>query len=189
MYPVSRRSQRLELRELQLGDIAAVHAIYGSATATEHLSFEPRTLDQVAQIVTRSVASAIAEPRTEYVLAVVQRDISDLIGFGRLATDPHQQRGAIFGFALRRHRLLQLRPMKSPVTRARRTLLAGRPGKLLKLTRGGVSPEADRKDRRKAGQRFGRHVNVDVFPRRNLRSKRWFLMICTSVSLAFRHHG
>ncbi|BCL28571.1 GNAT family N-acetyltransferase [Streptomyces aurantiacus] len=101
MYPVSRHSQRLELRELVLDDVAAVHEIYGSATATEHLSFEPRTLDQVTQIVARSAASATAEPRTEYALAVVQRDTGDLIGFGRLATDPHQQRGATFGFALR----------------------------------------------------------------------------------------
>lgn len=133
MYPVSRHSQRLELRELRLSDTDAVHAIYGSATAAEHLSFEHRILGQVAQIVTRSVASATAEPRTQYVLAVVQRDISDLIGFGQRTTDPHQQRGATFGFALRRHRLLQLRPTTSPVTRARRTLLAGRPGKFLNL--------------------------------------------------------
>ncbi|MFE7032451.1 GNAT family N-acetyltransferase [Streptomyces sp. NPDC057621] len=102
MYPVSRHSQRLQLRELVLNDVAAVHAIYGNPTATEHLSFEPRTLDQVTQIVARSVASATAEPRTEYALAVVQRDEGELIGFGRLATDPHQQRGATFGFALRR---------------------------------------------------------------------------------------
>ncbi|MFE9687646.1 GNAT family N-acetyltransferase [Streptomyces sp. NPDC006285] len=100
MYPVSRHSQRLELRELVLDDVAAMHAVYGSTTATEHLSFEPRTMDQVAQIVTRSVASATAEPRTEYALAVVQRETGDLIGSGRLATDPHQQRGATFGFAL-----------------------------------------------------------------------------------------
>ncbi|MDQ0772995.1 ribosomal-protein-alanine N-acetyltransferase [Streptomyces aurantiacus] len=101
MYPVSRHRRRLELRELVLGDVAAVHAIYGSATATEHLSFEARTLDQVTQIVARSMASATAEPRTEYALAVVQQGTGDLIGFGRLATDPHQQRGATFGFALR----------------------------------------------------------------------------------------
>ncbi|MFE7035183.1 GNAT family N-acetyltransferase, partial [Streptomyces sp. NPDC057621] len=62
----------------------------------------PCTLDQVTQIVARSVASATAEPRTWYALAVVQRDQGELIGFGWLATDPHQQRGATFGFALRR---------------------------------------------------------------------------------------
>ncbi|MEY9988097.1 RimJ/RimL family protein N-acetyltransferase [Streptomyces sp. V4I8] len=65
------------------------------------MSFEPRTRDQVSEIVARSVASATAEPRREYALAVVERDTKELIGFGRLAMDPHQPRGATFGFALR----------------------------------------------------------------------------------------
>ncbi|MGW2169222.1 GNAT family N-acetyltransferase [Streptomyces sp. NPDC001705] len=101
MYPVNRSSARLDLRELALGDEDEVLAIYGSAEATEHLSFEPRTPEQVAQIVARSMASATASPRTEYALAVVERETAGLIGFGRLATDPHQQRGATMGFALR----------------------------------------------------------------------------------------
>ncbi len=76
-------------------------AVYGSPEATEHLSFEPRTRDQVAQIVARSLASATAEPRSEYALAVVERETNEVIGFGRIAMDPHQQCAATFGFALR----------------------------------------------------------------------------------------
>ncbi|MFB7739360.1 GNAT family N-acetyltransferase [Streptomyces sp. NPDC056112] len=101
MHPVNRSSARLSLRELSIEDVDAVLAIYGSPEATEHLSFEPRTRDQVGQIVARSVAHATATPRAEYALAVIERDTDDLIGFGRLATDPHQQRGATVGFALR----------------------------------------------------------------------------------------
>ncbi|MET8270733.1 GNAT family protein [Streptomyces sp. NPDC005096] len=101
MYPIKRSSPRLDLRELALEDVDAVLAIYGSLEATEHLSFEPRTRDQVGEIVVRSIASATAEPRSEYALAVVERDTNALIGFGRLAMDPHQQRAATFGFALR----------------------------------------------------------------------------------------
>lgn len=101
MYPVSRSSARLGLRELAHDDAASVLAIYGSTEATEHLSFEPRTPEQVEQIVSRSIASATATPRAEYALAVVRRDTEELIGFGRIATDPHQQRGATMGFALR----------------------------------------------------------------------------------------
>jgi RimJ/RimL family protein N-acetyltransferase len=101
MYPVSRCSSRLKLRELAPGDVDGVLAIYGSTEATEHLSFEPRTSEQVAQIVARAVASATESPRTEYSVAVVERETAALIGFGRLATDPHQQRGATIGFALR----------------------------------------------------------------------------------------
>ncbi|MFI9772897.1 GNAT family N-acetyltransferase [Streptomyces sp. NPDC052415] len=101
MYPVQRSSQRLSLRELTIDDVDAVFAIYGSRQATEHLSFEPRTRAQVGQIVARSIASALTEPRSEYALAVVERDTKALIGYGRLAMDPHQQRAATFGFALR----------------------------------------------------------------------------------------
>ncbi|WP_434599029.1 GNAT family N-acetyltransferase [Streptomyces sp. A5-4] len=100
MYPVNRRSQRLALRELTVGDVDAIHAIYGSELATEHLSFTPRTHDQVRDIVTRSIASATAEPRTEYALALAERDDGEVLGFARLAMDPHQQRAATMGFAL-----------------------------------------------------------------------------------------
>jgi RimJ/RimL family protein N-acetyltransferase len=101
MYPVKRSSQRLDLRELSIDDVDAVFAIYGSNEATEHLSFEPRSRAEVGHIVARSVAAATATPRIEYALAVVERDTNELIGFGRIATDPHQPRGATFGFALR----------------------------------------------------------------------------------------
>ncbi len=79
-----------------------MHAIYGSAAVTEHLSFEPRSVDEVRGIVGRAVASARAVPREEYALAVVERGSGALVGFTRLALDPHQQRAATVGFALRR---------------------------------------------------------------------------------------
>ncbi|GAA4788528.1 GNAT family N-acetyltransferase [Streptomyces ziwulingensis] len=100
MHPVQRSDSHLFLRELLLTDVEAVYAVYGSQVATEHLSFEPRTLQQVEGIVTRSIAAATASPRTEYGLAVVDQTTADLVGFGRLALDPHQQRGATIGFAL-----------------------------------------------------------------------------------------
>jgi ribosomal-protein-alanine N-acetyltransferase len=101
MYPVSRRSQHLKLREITIDDVDAILSIYGSPEATEHLSFEPRSRDQVGHIVARSIASATATPRSEYAVAVIERDGDELIGYGRLAMDPHQQRAATVGFALR----------------------------------------------------------------------------------------
>jgi RimJ/RimL family protein N-acetyltransferase len=101
MYPISRSSARLTLRELDIEDVNAVFAIYGNPEATEHLSFEPRSREQVGHIVARSIAAAVETPRTEYALAVIERTTAALIGFGRLALDPHQQRGATMGFALR----------------------------------------------------------------------------------------
>ncbi|MEU4090176.1 GNAT family N-acetyltransferase [Streptomyces aureus] len=101
MYPVTRSSACLDLRELALTDVEAVYAIYGSPAATEHLSFEPRDREQVEQIMARSIAAATATPRREYALAVIEHETAELIGLGRLALDPHQQRGATMGFALR----------------------------------------------------------------------------------------
>jgi RimJ/RimL family protein N-acetyltransferase len=101
MHPVHRLSRHLELRELEAADADAVFAIYGSDAATEHLSFEPRTLEEVQQIVERSITASNADPRTEYALAVVERGSGHLIGTGRLALDPHQPGGATIGFALR----------------------------------------------------------------------------------------
>ncbi|MFD7459198.1 MULTISPECIES: GNAT family N-acetyltransferase [unclassified Streptomyces] len=101
MYPINRSSARLTLRELDVEDVDAVLAIYGSPEATEHLSFEPRSREQVGQIVARSITAAGETPRTEYALAVVEQTTATLVGFGRLALDPHQQRGATLGFALR----------------------------------------------------------------------------------------
>ncbi|MFD6415734.1 GNAT family N-acetyltransferase [Streptomyces sp. NPDC060194] len=101
MYPVQRSGPRLLLRELTVDDVDPLLAVYGDAKATEHLSFEPRTRDQVGQIVARSIASATTVPRTEYALAVAEQDTGHLVGFGRLAADPHQQCAATFGFALR----------------------------------------------------------------------------------------
>ncbi|MFD8118633.1 GNAT family N-acetyltransferase [Streptomyces microflavus] len=101
MYPISRYSQHLHLRELRPEDTEGVFAIYGDARATEHLSFDPRTRDDVEAIVARSVASATVDPRQEYALAVTEAFDGQPIGFGRLALDPHQPRAATFGFALR----------------------------------------------------------------------------------------
>ncbi|NEC85750.1 GNAT family N-acetyltransferase [Streptomyces sp. SID12501] len=101
MHQVQRLDDRLLVRELTPGDVDAVHAIYGDPKATEHLSFDPRTRDQVEQIVARSIEAAHADERREYALAVVEQTGGDLVGFGRLALDPHQPGAATMGFALR----------------------------------------------------------------------------------------
>ncbi|GEB57669.1 GNAT family N-acetyltransferase [Streptomyces gardneri] len=99
--PVPSAYGRLVLRELRPDDVSAVHGVYGSEAATEHLSFPPRSLDEVRGIVERSIVSARAVPREEYALGIVEQATGVLVGFGRLAVDPHQQRAATVGFALR----------------------------------------------------------------------------------------
>jgi RimJ/RimL family protein N-acetyltransferase len=102
LQPINIIRTRLSLRELNAADADAIHSIYGNPQVTEHLSFEPRTRDEVAAIVGRWIGDAAAEPRTEYALAVTLPNRRDAVGLARLAIDPHQQRAATIGFALRR---------------------------------------------------------------------------------------
>ncbi|MFD7907546.1 GNAT family N-acetyltransferase [Kitasatospora sp. NPDC057904] len=98
MTPLHLAGPRLALREVEPGDTDDLLAIYGDPESTKHLSFEPRTRDQVEAITTRSIDSASAVPRIEYCLAVTHRDEHRLIGYARLATEPQQ--AATIGFAL-----------------------------------------------------------------------------------------
>ncbi len=101
LYPINVVGAGVVLRELRIDDVEAVEAIYGSPVATRHLSFEPRTREQVELIVARSLVSARATPRVEYALAVAlaQEDGKPLVGFARLAVEAEQ--AATIGFALR----------------------------------------------------------------------------------------
>ncbi|GAA1386198.1 GNAT family protein [Kitasatospora putterlickiae] len=98
MTPVHLTGPKLALREVESEDTKDLLAVYGDPEATRHLSFEPRTREQVRAIVDRSIASAEDTPRTEYCLAVTRLGEHRLIGYARLATEP--QRAATIGFAL-----------------------------------------------------------------------------------------
>ncbi|MEY9934253.1 ribosomal-protein-alanine N-acetyltransferase [Catenulispora sp. GP43] len=98
MNPISIEGQQLALRELREDDAEALHAIYGSEQATEHLSFEPRDREAVAGIVLGGIADANREPRTVYALAVTLEGNAELMGYARLAVEPH--RAGQIGFAL-----------------------------------------------------------------------------------------
>ena len=103
MHPVTVTGDRVTLREFTLDDVDAVLAIYGSPVATEHLSFEPRSRDQVAATLDAVTKSARQEPRTEYSLAAELTGKAELIGFARLAVDTQHlsQSSGQLGFALR----------------------------------------------------------------------------------------
>jgi ribosomal-protein-alanine N-acetyltransferase len=104
MYPVTVHGDRLTLREFTAADIDAVLEIYGDPVVTEHLSFEPRSRDQVAATITAVTKAATADPRTEYSLAAELNDGGQVIGFARLAVDAQHpgQSSAQLGFALRK---------------------------------------------------------------------------------------
>ncbi|MEV7186438.1 GNAT family protein [Kitasatospora sp. NPDC093102] len=98
MTPLRLTGPNLALREVEPEDADDLLEIYGDPEATRHLSFEPRTREQVEAITARSIDSAHATPRTEYCLAITRRGERRLIGYARLATEPQQ--AATIGFAL-----------------------------------------------------------------------------------------
>lgn len=99
VHPVDVVGAHVQLRELSSADVDAVFRIYGDPVATRHLSFEPRPREQVEAIIDRARRAAAREPRAEYDLAVIRQADGDLIGYGRLAVEPH--RSGQIGFALR----------------------------------------------------------------------------------------
>ena len=98
MYPVLIPGSTVMLRELAEADTVALHKAYGNDEATRHLSFEPRSMEQVAAIISDALKSATADPRTEYMVAVADKDEA-LAGAARLATGEYES--ATIGFALR----------------------------------------------------------------------------------------
>lgn len=85
MYPVTKRGARVSLRELTADDVDALTSVYGDPVTTEQLSFEPRTREQVAALITRLMVAAVTQPRVEYMLAIALNDTDELIGTMRLA--------------------------------------------------------------------------------------------------------
>ncbi|WP_433517836.1 GNAT family N-acetyltransferase [Nonomuraea sp. CA-143628] len=74
MYPVAITSFRLSLREFTAADVEALLAIYGDPQVAEHMSFEPRTREQVENTIANVAVAARAEPRMDYSLAAVLPD-------------------------------------------------------------------------------------------------------------------
>jgi len=89
----------VRLREFTLGDVDALHRVYGDPEATRHLSFEPRSRDQVAEIIEGILARRADVPRTEYALAIERPDTVEVVGMARLALGDY--RSGQIGFALR----------------------------------------------------------------------------------------
>jgi ribosomal-protein-alanine N-acetyltransferase len=99
MYPVRLAARTVLLREFTHEDAGALYKVYGDEEATRHLSFEPKSIDQVEGIVASAIGSATASPRSEYMLVVAEAASDELIGAARLALDVHES--AQIGFALR----------------------------------------------------------------------------------------
>ena len=84
VHPVALTGDLVALRELTDGDLDAVHAIVGDPAVCQTLIFQPKTLAETVDYLTRAIQEAHQEPRTSYFLGVTRRDTAELIGTARL---------------------------------------------------------------------------------------------------------
>jgi len=98
MYPVKLRGQLVTLREFRLDDIDAAQHVVGDDEVTRWLSFDSRSPEATADMVTGAIERAKLTPRSEYYLAVADDD-DQLIGFARLGLGGVQ--AAKLGYAVR----------------------------------------------------------------------------------------
>ena len=98
MYPVTKRGERVILREISVADVDAVKSVCCHPSVIRNLGFAPRGRDEASAVVARAIASARRVPRTEYLLLVVLEDRDEAVGVMRLTLD--LDCGAEFGVAV-----------------------------------------------------------------------------------------
>lgn len=100
MHPISLTGERVTLREFHTQDIDGIMAIVGDDRVTRWLSFDSRSHSEAVSMLTGILERSRQSDRTEYYLAVTDRDRpDDLIGFARLGLSG--VRAAKLGYAIR----------------------------------------------------------------------------------------
>ncbi|MGH4015717.1 MAG: GNAT family N-acetyltransferase [Pseudonocardiaceae bacterium] len=83
MYPIQLSGSRVTLREFHSDDLDRVMTVVGDDRVTESLSFDTRSREQAAEMLSGVLDRAEQEPRSDYYLAVTTAD-DGLVGFARL---------------------------------------------------------------------------------------------------------
>lgn len=102
MYPVRIDGDRVYLREFEPGDLDATLQIVGDPDVTWHLSFDTRTRQQQAELLTADIERAKTEPRPDYYLAIIEKSSGQLVGFARIGLMRHA--AGELGYAMRKDR-------------------------------------------------------------------------------------
>ncbi len=83
MYPLELSGSQVILREFCSNDLDRVASVVGDPRVTDSLSFDTRSREQAAEMLSGILSRARQEPRTEYYLAVTTAD-DGLVGVARL---------------------------------------------------------------------------------------------------------
>lgn len=95
-------TDRLVLRELAEDDFEAVHAYGADPEVVEYVPWGPNTEQDTHDFLARTIESAAADPRLEWVLGVVPKESGRLIGAVGLHIKPLDQGKAMLGYAYAR---------------------------------------------------------------------------------------
>lgn len=92
-------TDRLQLREIEEGDFDAIHDYGSDPEVVQYVAWGPNTEQVSRDFVENSLAKAAAEPRLDYVLAVVPRDGRELVGTVGLYLPFAEAHSAMLGYA------------------------------------------------------------------------------------------
>jgi RimJ/RimL family protein N-acetyltransferase len=92
-------TDRLILRELSLDDFEAVHAYGSDPEVVEHVPWGPNTEPVTWAFLENALRKIAADPRQDFMYAVVAKDTGRLIGSVGIYTDGHQ---GMLGYAYAR---------------------------------------------------------------------------------------
>jgi RimJ/RimL family protein N-acetyltransferase len=96
-YPLE--TERLRLRRFNADDLHALHAIHSNPDVARYLSGEPRSLDEVRDVLERKIAGASIAGEGEWLsVAVTLRTSSTLIGDCVLQWSSEEHRQGEIGF-------------------------------------------------------------------------------------------
>ncbi len=91
MDPISIITKRLILRKFETSDLDAIHHFASDEQICEHLTWGPNTLEQTQSWLNATIDSYNTNPRSEFSLAVTQKDSHLLIGTCLLTTDENSE--------------------------------------------------------------------------------------------------
>jgi RimJ/RimL family protein N-acetyltransferase len=95
-------THRLLLREFSAADQEAVHAYASDADVVRYSDWGPNSPDETAAFLAGTRLEAVAAPRTDYTLAVVERGFGALIGAAHLRMTSREHRRGEVGYVLAR---------------------------------------------------------------------------------------
>lgn len=97
-FPVTMKTTRLVIRELEASDADAVQRCAGDPQVVRYLPFGPNTPDQTRTFLDRVLVAQQERPRRRYEMAVCQGD--ELVGCARISIGSPEHRQGDIGYML-----------------------------------------------------------------------------------------